>query len=181
VIGAGAMGGDIAAWCALKDITVTLQDLAPERIAPGGGSARRPLQESAQASRTLCSGRWTGSYPEVAGQRRRRGADLIIEAIVENADVKRKLYASIEPRSEGRAPFLASNTLEHPAARSSPRCSSVPERLVACISFNPVAQMMLVEIVEGTADRAGVMMAGQAFAKQIDKLPLPCKSRPDSS
>jgi 3-hydroxyacyl-CoA dehydrogenase/enoyl-CoA hydratase/3-hydroxybutyryl-CoA epimerase len=53
-----------------------------------------------------------------------------------------------------------------------------PERLVGLHFFNPVAQMMLVEIVQGPQTSPEVMAAGQAFAKQIDKLPMPCKSAP---
>ncbi len=174
VIGAGAMGGDIAAWCALKDITVTLQDLAPERIAPAvkraaalyGKRLKQPHLVRAAMDRLI---------PDVAGHGVAR-ADLVIEAIVENAEVKRKLYASIEPRMKDGA-ILATNTSSIPLQDLSTILER-PERLVGLHFFNPVAQMMLVEIVEGPQTSPEVMRAGQAFAKQIDKLPLPCKSAP---
>jgi 3-hydroxyacyl-CoA dehydrogenase/enoyl-CoA hydratase/3-hydroxybutyryl-CoA epimerase len=174
VIGAGAMGGDIAAWAAFKDITVTLQDLAPERIAPAvkraaalyGKRLRQPHLARAAMDRLI---------PDVAGNGVAK-ADLIIEAIVENADIKRKLYASIEPRMKEGA-ILATNTSSIPLQELSTVLAR-PERLVGLHFFNPVAQMMLVEIVEGPQTSPEVMQAGQAFAKQIDKLPLPCKSAP---
>ena len=174
VIGAGAMGGDIAAWCALKEITVTLQDLAPERIAPAikraaalyGRRLKQPHLVRSAMDRLI---------PDVAGHGVAR-ADLVIEAIVENAEVKRKLYASIEPRMKEGA-ILASNTSSIPLQELSTVLQR-PERLVGLHFFNPVAQMMLVEIVEGPQTSSEVMKAGQAFAKQIDKLPLPCKSAP---
>jgi 3-hydroxyacyl-CoA dehydrogenase/enoyl-CoA hydratase/3-hydroxybutyryl-CoA epimerase len=174
VIGAGAMGGDIAAWCALRGITVTLQDLAPERLTPALKRAndlykkRLKLPHLVQAARDRL-------IPDVAGNGVAR-ADLVLEAIVENAEVKRKLYAQVEPRMKQGA-ILASNTSSIPLQE----LASVlrrPERLVGIHFFNPVAQMQLVEIVQGPQTSPAVMQAAQAFTRQIDKLPLPCKSAP---
>jgi 3-hydroxyacyl-CoA dehydrogenase/enoyl-CoA hydratase/3-hydroxybutyryl-CoA epimerase len=174
VIGAGAMGGDIAAWSALRGITVTLQDLAAERVAPAikraaelyGKRLKQPHLVQAAMDRLI---------PDVAGEGVAR-ADLVIEAIVENAEVKRKLFAQIEPRMRQGA-ILATNTSSIPLQELSSILKR-PERLVGLHFFNPVAQMMLVEIVEGPRTSPAVMQAGQAFARQIDKLPLPCKSAP---
>ncbi|MGZ5032902.1 MAG: 3-hydroxyacyl-CoA dehydrogenase NAD-binding domain-containing protein [Usitatibacter sp.] len=174
VIGAGAMGGDIAAWCALRGITVTLQDLAPERVAPAIKRAAELYRKRLKQPH-LVQAAMDRLIPDVAGAGVAK-ADLIIEAIVENAEVKRKLFAQIEPRMKPGA-ILASNTSSIPLQE----LSSVlrrPERLVGLHFFNPVAQMMLVEVVEGPQTSAAVMQAGQAFARQIDKLPLPCKSAP---
>jgi 3-hydroxyacyl-CoA dehydrogenase / enoyl-CoA hydratase / 3-hydroxybutyryl-CoA epimerase len=174
VIGAGAMGGDIAAWCALREITVTLQDLAPERISPAikraaelyGKRLKQPHLIQAAMDRLI---------PDVAGAGVAK-ADLVIEAIVENAEVKRKLFAQVEPRMQQGA-ILASNTSSIPLQDLAPALKR-PERLVGLHFFNPVAQMMLVEIVESPQTSPAVMQAGQSFARQIDKLPLPCKSAP---
>src|SRR5258706_10906883 len=174
VVGAGAMGGDIAAWCALKGITVTLQDLAPERIAPAVKRAAE-LYGKRLKQPHLVQGAMDRLIPDVAGNGVAK-ADLIIEAIVENAEVKRKLFASMEPRMKEGA-ILASNTSSIPLQELSTILKR-PERLVGLHFFNPVAQMMLVEIVEGPQTAPDVMKAGQAFARQIDKLPLPCKSAP---
>jgi 3-hydroxyacyl-CoA dehydrogenase/enoyl-CoA hydratase/3-hydroxybutyryl-CoA epimerase len=100
----------------------------------------------------------------------------VIEAIVENPEVKRKLFAQVEPRMKEGA-ILASNTSSIPLQELATVLRR-PERLVGLHFFNPVAQMMLVEIVQGPQTSAEVMQAGQAFARQIDKLPLPCKSAP---
>ena len=102
--------------------------------------------------------------------------DLVIEAIVENAEVKKKLYAQIEPRLKVSA-ILATNTSSIPLQELSLGLAR-PDRLVGIHFFNPVAQMMLVEIVEGSQTSAEVMKAAQAFVKKIDKLPLPVKSAP---
>jgi 3-hydroxyacyl-CoA dehydrogenase/enoyl-CoA hydratase/3-hydroxybutyryl-CoA epimerase len=174
VVGAGAMGGDIAAWSALRGVTVTLQDLAPERISPAIKRAQELFTKRLKQPH-LVQAAMDRLIPDVAGSGVAK-ADLVIEAIVENAEVKRKLFAQIEPRMKPGA-ILASNTSSIPLQELSGVLKR-PERLVGLHFFNPVAQMMLVEIVEGPQTSPAVMQAGQAFARQIDKLPLPCKSAP---
>ncbi|HZZ94859.1 MAG TPA: 3-hydroxyacyl-CoA dehydrogenase NAD-binding domain-containing protein [Usitatibacter sp.] len=174
VVGAGAMGGDIAAWAALRGIDVTLQDLAPERIAPAvqraaklyGKRLRQPHLVRAAMDRLI---------PDVAGHGVGR-ADIVLEAIVENAEVKRKVFAGLEARMKPTA-ILASNTSSIPLQELDGALAR-PERLVGIHFFNPVAQMMLVEIVQGPRTPDDVMRASQSFARQIDKLPLPCRSAP---
>jgi 3-hydroxyacyl-CoA dehydrogenase/enoyl-CoA hydratase/3-hydroxybutyryl-CoA epimerase len=174
VIGAGAMGGDIAAWSALRGVTVTLQDLAPERISPAIKRAQDLFKKRLKQPH-LVQAAMDRLIPDVAGNGVAK-ADLIIEAIVENAEIKRKLFAGIEPRMKDSA-ILATNTSSIPLQELSGVLKR-PERLVGLHFFNPVAQMMLVEIVEGPQTSPAVMQAGMAFARQIDKLPLPCKSAP---
>ncbi|WP_310494425.1 3-hydroxyacyl-CoA dehydrogenase NAD-binding domain-containing protein [Dechloromonas sp.] len=174
VIGAGVMGGDIAAWCALRGMTVTLQDQTLERIAPALKRAhalftkrlREPLRIRDAFDRLI---------PDPNGDGVAH-ADVVIEAIFENVEAKHALFKSLEPRMKAGA-VLATNT-------SSLRLEDLrtvlhqPQRLVGIHFFNPVAMMPLVEVVE--ADRAdpAVVQAACAFVKQIDKLPLPVKSEP---
>jgi len=174
VIGAGAMGGDIAAWAALRGVSVTLQDLAPERIAP---AVKRAAELYARRLRQphLVQAALDRLIPDVAGNGIAR-ADIVIEAIVENAEVKRKLFAQVEPRMKAGA-ILATNTSSIPLQELVPVLKD-PTRLVGLHFFNPVAQMMLVEIVRGPQTSEATMQAGQSFARQVDKLPLPCKSAP---
>jgi 3-hydroxyacyl-CoA dehydrogenase / enoyl-CoA hydratase / 3-hydroxybutyryl-CoA epimerase len=174
VIGAGAMGGDIAAWAALRGLTVTLQDLAPERIAPAIKRAAALFKKRLKQPH-LIQAAMDRLVPDVHGLGVPR-ADIVLEAIVENAEIKRKLFAGVEPRMKPGA-ILASNTSSIPLQELSSVLQR-PERLVGLHFFNPVAQMMLVEIVEGPQTSPEVMQAGMAFTRQIDKLPLPCKSAP---
>lgn len=174
VIGAGVMGGDIAAWCALRGLTVTLQDQNLERIAPAIKRAdalfrkklREPLKARAAFDRLI---------PDPAGAGVAH-ADVVIEAIFENVEAKHALFRSLEPRMKPGA-ILASNTssLKLEDLRT---VLAQPQRLVGIHFFNPVAMMPLVEVVE--ADRAdpAAVRAACAFVKQIDKLPLPVKSAP---
>jgi len=100
----------------------------------------------------------------------------VIEAIVENAEIKKKLYAEIMPRLKPSA-ILATNTSSIPLQQLSLGLSQ-PERLVGIHFFNPVAMMMLVEVVKGPETSKEVMTRACAFVKKIDKLPLPVSSLP---
>jgi 3-hydroxyacyl-CoA dehydrogenase/enoyl-CoA hydratase/3-hydroxybutyryl-CoA epimerase len=174
VIGAGAMGGDIAAWAAFRGVNVTLQDLAPERIAPAVKRAAELYRKRLKQPH-LVQAALDRLVPDVAGRGVAR-ADIVIEAIVENAEVKRKLFAQVEPRMKAGA-ILATNTSSIPLQELVSVLKD-PSRLVGLHFFNPVAQMMLVEIVRGPQTSDATMQAGQSFTRQIDKLPLPCKSAP---
>ncbi len=161
VVGAGVMGGDIAAWCAARGVDVTLQDRGAQFFA-------RKLKDPAQVA--AATGRLRA---DVAGS----GvplADVVIEAIFENLETKQALYASLEPRMKAGA-LLATNTSSialEPLASGLAR----PGRLVGMHFFNPVAQMPLVEIVHGAATERAALDDALAFAHRIDKLPLPCRS-----
>ena len=174
VIGAGVMGGDIAAWCALKGFNVTLQDLDHSRIAPAIKRAAEMFKKRLKLAH-LVQAAMDRLVPDVGGQGVTH-CDLVIEAIIENAEIKKKLYAQIEPKLKSTA-ILATNTSSIPLQELSQGLAR-PERLVGIHFFNPVAQMMLVEVVQGPQTASDVMAASQAFVKKIDKLPLPVKSAP---
>ncbi|HEX5804800.1 MAG TPA: 3-hydroxyacyl-CoA dehydrogenase family protein, partial [Macromonas sp.] len=174
VIGAGVMGGDIAAWCALRGLTVTLQDQSLERLAPALQRAhtlfsrklRDPLQARATFDRLI---------PDVNGDGVAH-ADVVIEAIFENVEAKHALFRSVEPRLKPGA-ILATNTssLKLEDLRTA---LQQPQRLVGIHFFNPVAMMPLVEVVQAEGADPQAMQAACAFVRQIDKLPLPVKSAP---
>jgi 3-hydroxyacyl-CoA dehydrogenase / enoyl-CoA hydratase / 3-hydroxybutyryl-CoA epimerase len=174
VIGAGVMGGDIAAWCAMRGMTVTLQDLDHARVAPAIKRAAEMYKKRLKEPH-LVQAALDRLMPDVRGDGVAH-CDLVIEAIVENANIKKKVYAEIEPRLKQGA-ILATNTSSIPLQELS-GALAVPERLVGIHFFNPVAQMMLVEIVQGPQTAPDVMQRAQAFVKKIDKLPVPVKSAP---
>jgi 3-hydroxyacyl-CoA dehydrogenase/enoyl-CoA hydratase/3-hydroxybutyryl-CoA epimerase len=174
VIGAGTMGGDIAAWCALRGLTVTLQDQNAGRLAPAMARAAALFEGRGKDPRRA---RDAGDrlIPDVAGDGVAR-ADVIIEAIFENLDAKRALFAAIEAKAKPSA-LLATNTSSIPLEQIAAGMKS-PDRLIGIHFFNPVAKMMLVEIVSGAATRPDLVPAAAAFVGRIDKLPLPVKSAP---
>lgn len=174
VVGAGVMGGDIAAWCALKGLRVTLQDQEVARMAPAfehaGELFRRRLKEP-RAARAA----FDRLIPDPAGDGVAT-ADLVIEAISENPQAKRALYLDLESRMKPTA-LLATNTssLSLEMLREG---LSRPERLVGIHFFNPVAKMPLVEVVQAAGDDGQAQARACAFVGQIDKLPLPVISAP---
>jgi len=174
VVGAGTMGGDIAAWCALRGLTVTLQDQDASRLAPAMKRAYALFAERLKDPRRA---RDAGDrlIPDVAGDGVAR-ADVIIEAIFENLDAKRALFKALEGKARPDA-ILATNTSSIPIEDIAAGLAD-PARLIGLHFFNPVARMMLVEVVAGRDTPPALVQRGAAFARQIDRLPLPVKSAP---
>jgi 3-hydroxyacyl-CoA dehydrogenase / enoyl-CoA hydratase / 3-hydroxybutyryl-CoA epimerase len=174
VVGAGIMGGDIAAWCALRGFNVSLQDRSLAQVEPALKRAAELFARRVQgdAERAATQARLVG---DVDGARVAE-ADLVIEAIFENLEAKRTLYASLLPRMKTGA-ILATNTSSL-VLESLSEGMADPGGFVGLHFFNPVAQMPLVEIISSNATRADVARAAAAFVRRIDKLPLPCRSAP---
>jgi 3-hydroxyacyl-CoA dehydrogenase/enoyl-CoA hydratase/3-hydroxybutyryl-CoA epimerase len=175
VVGAGVMGGDIAAWCAMRGLTVTLQDMDVDRIAPAIGRAQKLYERRMRGDKLRIRDAVDRLIPDPSGAGAAH-ADVVIEAIVENLDIKRKLFAQLEAVMRPDA-VLASNT-------SSLKLSDLqagmthPARLVGIHFFNPVAMMPLVEVVEAAGTDPDMLRKACAFVKRIDKLPLPVKDAP---
>jgi 3-hydroxyacyl-CoA dehydrogenase/enoyl-CoA hydratase/3-hydroxybutyryl-CoA epimerase len=174
VVGAGVMGGDIAAWCAARGLEVTLQDRAEEYVRPALKRAQefftKKLRNEKAASEAAARLRM-----DLAGDGAAR-ADVIVEAIFENADAKRELYAKLEPRMKAGA-VLATNTSSIELEQLGEELAD-PGHLVGLHFFNPVAKMPLVEVISSQQTRPEVRQAGIVFTRKIDKLPLPCRSAP---
>jgi len=174
VVGAGVMGGDIAAWCALRGHTVTLQDReqkyidpALERAAKLFGKRIRNDDDRAAATSRL--------QADVGGDGAAK-ADLVIEAIFENLEAKQALYAELQSKMRPDA-MLATNT-------SSIRLEDLrtnlaaPQRFIGLHFFNPVAQLPLVELIRCDDTEQDALDIGFGFVKGIGKLPLECMSSP---
>jgi 3-hydroxyacyl-CoA dehydrogenase/enoyl-CoA hydratase/3-hydroxybutyryl-CoA epimerase len=174
VVGAGIMGGDIAAWCALKGLTVSLQDRELKYVTPALERARALFARRLRAPGAADAAN-ARLQSDVDGKRIDT-ADLVLEAIVENLDSKRNLFRGLESKLRDNT-LLATNTsslrLEDLAS-----ALSAPQRLVGLHFFNPVAQLPLVEVIRGTATAADTFSRALAFVIQIGKLPLPCQSAP---
>jgi 3-hydroxyacyl-CoA dehydrogenase/enoyl-CoA hydratase/3-hydroxybutyryl-CoA epimerase len=174
VVGAGVMGGDIAAWCAQRGLNVTLQDREMKFIEPALKRAREGFEKRLRDA-TKAGELMTRLTPDVAGDGA-PGADVILEAIFENADAKHELFARLEPRMKPGA-ILATNTSSIMLEQLDDRLPD-PGRLVGVHFFNPVAQLPLVEIVRGETSSEDSVQKAIAFTRRIDKLPLLCKSSP---
>jgi 3-hydroxyacyl-CoA dehydrogenase / enoyl-CoA hydratase / 3-hydroxybutyryl-CoA epimerase len=174
VVGAGVMGGDIAAWCALCGLSVTLQDrelrFIEPAIARAGALYEKRLPVASERAAALAR-----LQPDVSGAGAAEAA-VVIEAIFEDLNAKRALYAAAEPRMRPDA-LLATNTSSLTLEVLTQTLAD-PGRFVGLHFFNPVAQMPLIEVVHSAQTRPDVLAAALGFARRIDKLPLPCRSSP---
>jgi 3-hydroxyacyl-CoA dehydrogenase/enoyl-CoA hydratase/3-hydroxybutyryl-CoA epimerase len=174
VVGAGVMGGDIAAWCVLQGLEVTLQDREMKYIEPALKRADSLFRKKLRSA-DLVAGARSRLVADVAG----KGvalADVVIEAIFENAEAKRALFSQLEPRLKSGA-LLATNTSAIPLAELS-RDLAQPSRLVGLHFFNPVAKMPLVEVVHDAMTSYDAVERGAAFCNQINRFPLAVTSTP---
>jgi len=174
VIGAGVMGGDIAAWCALRGMAVTLQDLDLARIKPALDRAKSLFRKRLKSKREVDAA-LSRLDADVDGRGVAR-ADVVIEAIVERLEVKRSLFAGIEPRLKAGA-ILASNTSSIPLEEIATALKD-PSRLVGLHFFNPVAQLPLVEVVRAKANSEEAIRMGCSFVLAIGKSPVVVRSAP---
>jgi 3-hydroxyacyl-CoA dehydrogenase/enoyl-CoA hydratase/3-hydroxybutyryl-CoA epimerase len=174
VVGAGTMGGDIAAWCALRGLSVSLQDRAMEYVEPALERARELFRKRLRApgEAAAAADRLTVDL----GAERIGSAELVIEAIVENADAKRGLFRDLEPKLRDDA-LIATNTSSIKLEELSPALR-LPRRFVGLHFFNPVASLPLVEVIRGPDTAEEPFSKALSFVTQIGKLPLPCRSAP---
>jgi 3-hydroxyacyl-CoA dehydrogenase / enoyl-CoA hydratase / 3-hydroxybutyryl-CoA epimerase len=174
VVGAGAMGGDIAAWCALQGLTVTLEDREAGMIGPaikracGLFEAQTRLRTEARAARDRL-------IPDLKGYGVAK-ADIVIEAVPEKPDLKQEIYARLEPRMRPDA-VLATNTSSILLERLRDRLQD-PSRFVGTHFFNPATKLPLVELVRHDGASDATIARALAFVIRIDRLPAPVRSAP---
>ncbi len=174
VVGAGVMGGDIAAWSAYKGFQVTLADRGQEYIDKALSRAGELFAKKVkdESKRPEVAARLQG---DLAGDGAAR-ADLVIEAIIEQPAAKRELYASVEPAMKPGA-LLTSNTSSIPLDELAEGLQR-PAQFAGLHYFNPVALMPLVEIVRHAHMDAGTEQRLAGFCKALGKLPVPVAGTP---
>jgi 3-hydroxyacyl-CoA dehydrogenase/enoyl-CoA hydratase/3-hydroxybutyryl-CoA epimerase len=172
VVGAGVMGGDIAAWCALRGMGVTLQDLDMERIKPALERARKLFRKRLR-SKTEIDNAVARLEADVTGKGIAR-ADVIIEAVVEKLEIKHKVFIDAELRARPDA-ILATNTSSIELERIAEGLTN-PGRLIGLHFFNPVAQLPLVEVIRSSFNSDDDIARGASFALAIGKSPVVVKS-----
>ena len=178
VIGAGIMGSGIAYWLSTRGVPVTLQDISDEALAKGqqvianlyGKARSRHVVTATEAARGL-DRIHLASGPVPLGN-----CDLIIEAAVEELEIKKKIFADLAARSRPDT-ILATNTSAlpiHELAEGLPQ----PERLIGLHFFNPVHRMQLVEVVRTASTSDETLATGVAFVRRIGKLPVVVRDSP---
>jgi 3-hydroxyacyl-CoA dehydrogenase/enoyl-CoA hydratase/3-hydroxybutyryl-CoA epimerase len=174
VVGGGIMGGDIAAWCALKGMRVTLQE-RESRILSQAVARAHQLFERKLRSKRLISAAMDRLTPDPKGYGIGR-AEVAIEAIFEDLEAKQQLLRDLQQQLRPDA-IMASNTSSIPLEQITQALES-PQRLIGLHFFNPAAKMQLVEVVRGEATDPTLLDRGAAFVRRIDRLPLPVSSSP---
>ena len=174
VVGAGVMGGDIAAWAAYKGFNVTLQDREQRFIDTAMTRAQALFAKRVkdESKRPEVAARLVS---DLAGDGVAK-ADLLIEAIIERPDAKRELYTSVEPRMKADA-LLTTNTSSIPLTELREHIAR-PAQFAGLHYFNPVAMMPLVEIIHHDRMAPETEKRLAAFCKAIDKLPVPVAGTP---
>ncbi len=175
VVGAGTMGGDIAAWCALRGFRVSLQDREEKYVQPALARAHKLFTKLLKGAEIINA--VNRLQMDITGDGA-KDADVVIEAIFENVEAKQALYKVLDAKMKPNA-ILATNT-------SSIRLETLrtvlkdPQRLVGLHFFNPVAKMQLVEVIHAEDTSADEIAKCLSFTRQIHKLAVPVKSSPAS-
>ena len=169
VVGAGVMGADIASWCAIKGLNVTLHDINTEVL---GRAVKRTHAVMKKTKNVDAIDRFR---IDVSGDGA-RDADIIIEAVLEDVKIKTMVLTRLESIKKPSA-VLATNTSSIMIEQLQGAMKK-PDELLGLHFFNPVAQMMLVEVVVPKSYDKNVYDKLIVFTKAIGKLPLPVKSHP---
>ncbi len=178
VIGAGAMGGGIAALAAEKGMVVRLVDMSEKAL----GAAIRHLNDDVAKKRR--KGRYTGVVADWIPTRltvdtQMRGmasADVVIEAVAERMNVKRSVFASVTEQV-GDTAIIASNTSSLSVTEMAEGVSH-PQRVAGLHFFNPVDRMPLVEVIRGKQTSEETVEKLAAFTRRMGKIPVVVNDRP---
>ena len=174
VIGAGTMGGDIAAWCVVCGMQASLQDLDEAQIKKALSRAKGLFKKQLRGQTTIDSA--VARLIADPQGREIKHADVVIEAIAEKLEIKQRLFADLETKLKPGA-VLATNTSSL-KIEDIARSLRDPGRLVGIHFFNPVAALPLVEVVRGEQTREDEVKKAASFVTAIKKLPLVVKSCP---
>ena len=172
VIGAGIMGAGISAANVKRRIPVKLTDTRDEALRAG---IQQVIEEAAY-NRELKQADFDRAVefaPFVNGTTNHdviADNDLIIEAVVENEDVKKQIYSTLEPQMRPDA-ILASNTSTIPITRLAADLQD-PTRFCGIHFFNPVRKMKLVEVIRGEQTSDETIATAVAHAKKLKKMPV---------
>jgi 3-hydroxybutyryl-CoA dehydrogenase len=171
IVGSGLMGSGICQVCAQAGLEATIYDLNQEAVA----KAVKSIAWS--AGKLIEKGKVKGSLEEVMGRissadsfARAAEADLIMEVVFENIEVKREVFAQINQHAKGDA-LIASNTSAIPITELAATVDN-PARFLGLHFFSPVPMMPAVEVIRGMATSQEAFQSGAEFVHAIGKEPI---------
>ena len=174
VVGAGVMGGDIAAIGAMAGLDVTLTDMNDAAIVGAIARAKKLFERRLKSDEKVALA-LARLRTDLDGNGA-TDADLIIEAVAEKLEVKQAVFKNLEAVSKASA-ILATNTSAIPLEDIATALIG-PERLIGLHFFNPVPVLPLVEVIWSKYSDPEIVSRGMQFAGQIGKMPVRCKSAP---
>jgi len=175
VLGAGIMGGGIAYQSATRGVPVLMKDIAPKALEAGIAEATRLLEKqvergkltTARMAQALAGITPTLSYGDIGA------VDFVVEAVVENEAVKKKVLAEVEALLSEQA-VLATNTSTISVTRLATALKR-PESFCGMHFFNPVPRMPLVEVIRGEKSSEAAIATSVAYAQALGKTPIVVK------
>ncbi len=178
VLGAGVMGGGIAWAFANKDIPVRMKDLNNDAVALGYQQAAENFG-FALKKRRMTKNQFMGKMGKISGTLDYSGlkiVDVVVEAVVENMDVKKKVLAETENYISENC-VLASNTSSLSITEMQSACKR-PENVAGFHFFNPVSRMPLIEVIAGAQTSKETVATLFELAKKLGKTPIVVKDGP---
>ncbi len=172
VIGAGQMGGGIAQVCAQAGYEVYLNDIQEESFQKGLAVITKNLMRNVEKERITeeekdaVLNRITKSLTLEDA----KNVDIVIEAAVENMDIKRKIFSELDQIAPAHT-ILATNTSSLPITEIA-EATTRPEKVIGMHFMNPVPVMKLVEIIRGLATADDVYEAVENMTTQLSKVPV---------
>ena len=178
VIGAGVMGAGIVQWLGARRLQVIFRDLNVEQVAKGMTSIARSYQDEVKRHRftPLEARAGLDRIHPAPTEVPLRQTDLVIEAAVENLELKKKIFQRLGELAADDT-VLATNTSALPVSEIA-AVTRHPERVVGLHFFNPVQRMQLVEVVVARQTSPEVLQRALRFVQQIGKLPVVVKDSP---
>lgn len=172
VIGAGQMGSGIAQVCAMSGYDVLLHDLKQEYVDKGIGTIKKNLSRQVEKGKMSLEDKAVtlSHLASSTDLNNAEGVDLVIEAAIENMEIKTKLFAELDEITPKRV-ILATNTSSLPITEIA-AATKRPEKVIGMHFMNPVPVMKLVEIIRGLATTDDVYKEIEEMAKSLNKVPV---------
>jgi 3-hydroxybutyryl-CoA dehydrogenase len=175
VLGCGLMGGGIAQVCAQAGYQTVVREVSTELCERGISAIEKQLSRAEEKGKISAEERQAirGRLHPTTALQELEGCDLIIEAVVEDLQVKNEIWRELDELCRPEAIF-ASNTSSLTIADMA-AATRRPERMIGLHFFNPVPVMKLVEVVRTIATDRGVFQISMEFARSLGKEPIECK------
>jgi 3-hydroxybutyryl-CoA dehydrogenase len=172
VIGAGQMGSGIAQVCAMAGYDVYMNDLKQEFLDRGLAGITKNLSRSVDKGRMTEDEKTTvlGRLQTTTALEDAKHVDIVIEAAVENMDIKKKIFAELDQHAPAHT-ILATNTSSLPITEIA-AATGRPEKVIGMHFMNPVPVMKLVEIIRGLQTADEVYGAIEDMTKKLSKVPV---------